>query len=123
MDPRVKLQRVARGASECNINLDDHVDRVLLHSPSRGSRALVYSGTMHSSGRKVAIKVFRFGPPSEEKSVKVSFYFHSNFYDLCCKICSACPQRSRHVVHVTSQEYHSSIWYYYEVRLYHFVDN
>lgn len=70
MDPRLRLERVSIGSSGYNINLNDQVDRVLSRGPSRGSRALVYLGTMRSTGRKVAVKVFRFGPPSDEKSVK-----------------------------------------------------
>lgn len=79
MDPRDKLQQVSKGALAYGINLDDQVDRVLSRGPSRGSRALVYQGTMRA-GTKVAIKVFRFGPPSEEQSVRVSVY--SNYYGL-----------------------------------------
>ncbi|KAL4077396.1 kinase-like domain-containing protein [Scleroderma citrinum] len=70
MDPRIRLEKVSKDSSKQNINLNDQVDRNLACSPLRGSRALVYRGTMRSTGKKVAIKVFRFGPPSEDKSTK-----------------------------------------------------
>lgn len=70
MDPRLRLQRVSIASSEYNINFDDQVDRVLSCIPSRGSRALVYQGIIRSTGKKVAVKVFRFGPPADEQSVK-----------------------------------------------------
>lgn len=49
---------------------DDQVDRVISPAPLRGSRALVYEGVHLPSGKKVAIKVFRFGPPTNEKALK-----------------------------------------------------
>jgi len=76
MDPRLRLERISTGASGYSINLGDQVDRILLWPPLRGSRALVYHGIMRSTGQKLAIKVFRFGPPSDEKSVKVGIFFH-----------------------------------------------
>ncbi|KIM68085.1 hypothetical protein SCLCIDRAFT_1209467 [Scleroderma citrinum Foug A] len=69
MDPRLRLERISWGASGYHINLDDQVDRARSRSPSHGSRALVYRGTLQrSTGRKaVAIKVLRSGPPSDEE--------------------------------------------------------
>jgi len=76
MDPRLQLERVSIAASGYNINLNDQVDRVLSQCPLQGNRALVYHGIMHSTNKKVAIKVFRFGPPSGENSVRVGIFFH-----------------------------------------------
>ncbi|KAL4077395.1 hypothetical protein J3A83DRAFT_4213296 [Scleroderma citrinum] len=50
------------------INLDGQVDREPIRVPSPGTRALVYRGTMRSTGKKVSIKVFRAGPPTQEQS-------------------------------------------------------
>jgi len=78
MDPRLRLERISRSASGYSINLNDQVDRVLSRGPLRGSRALVYNGIVRPTGKKVAIKVFRFGPPSDENSIKVGIFFLSD---------------------------------------------
>lgn len=52
------------------LDLNDQVDRDISLVPLRGTRALVYRGNLRSSGKKVAIKVFRFGPPTNEKALK-----------------------------------------------------
>lgn len=74
MDPRLRLEVISKEASRYNVSLDDQVDRVPSWGPSRGSRALVYQGIRRLTGERVAVKVFRFGPPSNERSVKVSIY-------------------------------------------------
>ncbi|KAI6020535.1 kinase-like domain-containing protein [Pisolithus marmoratus] len=51
-------------------DLTDEVDRDITLAPLRGSRALVYGGTHRPSTEKVAIKVFRFGPPTNQKALK-----------------------------------------------------
>jgi len=78
MDPRLRLERISRSASGYSINLNDQVERVLSRGPLRGSRALVYHGIVRPTGKKVAIKVFRFGPPSDENSIKVGIFFLSD---------------------------------------------
>ena len=73
MDTLHRLQKVSNAATEYRVNLDDsQLQRVLTRSPFRGSRALVYQGTAPSTGQTVAIKTFRFGPPSDDKSINVS---------------------------------------------------
>lgn len=51
-------------------DLNGQVDRDIFPAPLRGSRALVYGGFRRASGEKVAIKVLRFGPPTNEKALK-----------------------------------------------------
>ncbi|KAG6329097.1 hypothetical protein ID866_9992 [Astraeus odoratus] len=52
------------------INLNGNVRRELATPPSRGSKALVYRGVMGPSGTRVAIKIFRFGPPTDAKAIE-----------------------------------------------------
>ena len=81
MDPRHGLQKVSKAAMEYHVNFDGQVERVS-PSPSRGSRALVYQGTVRSTGQTIAIKTFRFGLPSDDKSINASIRFLFNRHSL-----------------------------------------
>ena len=83
---------MSNAAAEYHVNLDDQVDGVLSRRSFRGSRALVYQGSARSTGQRVAIKTFYFGPPSDDRSMNVSIGFFCDCHSLT-RAYSACSSR------------------------------
>jgi len=71
--PELILEKLADQATEYCINLNELVDRE--QKPRfRGGSALVFQGTLHPRGARVAIKTIQ-GPLDDLKTIKVTLIF------------------------------------------------